>query len=65
MQGVYTPSTELVHVVHNLCLLGNVVLRIIGDNTDLNNIEKIELNFEKFDKYFFISEDMEIVFINR
>nr|DAS81997.1 MAG TPA: hypothetical protein [Inoviridae sp.] len=53
MQGVYTPSTELVHVVHNLCLLGNVVLRIIGDNTDLNNIEKIELNFEKFDKYFF------------
>lgn len=65
LQGGYTPSTELVHVVHNLCLLGNVVLRIIGDNTDLNNMEKIELNFEKFDKYFFISEDMEILFINK
>lgn len=65
LEGVFTPSPELIGIAHGACQLGTVVLRTISDSTELSNMKKIETPLEKFNKYFILKESMEIRFKNQ
>lgn len=62
LEGGYTPSYELIDTVKEALALGSFVLRIIGDDSKINEMQLILLPIVKFNQKFFLRESTEIRF---
>lgn len=56
------PATELLETVREAHNLGKFILRIIGDSTRPDKMEKLNIPISQFNQYFFLQESMEIKF---
>lgn len=62
LHGGYTPSSELIEIVYEAVNLGDVILRIIDDDTDIEKMEVLCLPVVQFNEQYFLHESTEIRF---